>query len=70
MTEIGAHHGPFKDLTLYVDDTGGPDRRPVLLVHGWPLSGEARKNQAPHSRGRGTGWSPTIAEGLAEGMRR
>jgi pimeloyl-ACP methyl ester carboxylesterase len=46
MTEITAHHGLFKDTNLHVDDTGGPGR-PVVLIHGWPLSGEAWKDQVP-----------------------
>ncbi|KNC19999.1 bromoperoxidase [Arthrobacter sp. RIT-PI-e] len=46
MTEIVAHHGLFKDTNLHVDDTGGTGR-PVVLIHGWPLSGEAFKNQVP-----------------------
>ncbi len=40
MTEITAHHGLFKDTNLHVDDTGGPGR-PVVLIHGWPLSAES-----------------------------
>ena len=46
MTEITAHHGLFKDTNLHVDDTGGSGR-PVLLIHGWPLSGEAFSEQVP-----------------------
>ena len=46
MTEITAHHGLFKDTKLHVDDTGGTGR-PVVLIHGWPLSGESWKNQVP-----------------------
>ncbi len=46
MTEITAHHGLFKDTNLHVDDTGGPGR-PVVLIHGWPLSGESWKEQVP-----------------------
>ena len=46
MTEITAHHGLFKDTNLHVDDTGGAGR-PVVLIHGWPLSGEAFKGQVP-----------------------
>lgn len=46
MTEITAHHGLFKDTNLHVDDTGGPGR-PVVLIHGWPLSGEAFQAQVP-----------------------
>ncbi|MCZ3387532.1 MAG: alpha/beta hydrolase [Actinomycetia bacterium] len=44
MTEVTAHHGLFKDTKLHVDDTGGSGR-PVVLIHGWPLSGESFKNQ-------------------------
>jgi len=46
MTEITAHHGVFKNTKLHVDDTGG-NGRPVVLIHGWPLSGEAWKDQVP-----------------------
>ena len=46
MTEITAHHGLFKDTNLHVDDTGGSGR-PVVLIHGWPLSGEAFSGQIP-----------------------
>lgn len=46
MTEITAHHGLFKDTNLHVDDTGGPGR-PVVLIHGWPLSGESFQAQVP-----------------------
>ena len=46
MTEITAHHGLFKNTHLHVDDTGGPGR-PVVLIHGWPLSGESWSEQVP-----------------------
>lgn len=46
MTEVTAHHGLFKDTNLHVDDTGGSGR-PVVLIHGWPLSGESWGNQVP-----------------------
>jgi len=46
MTEINAHHGILKDVNLHVDDTGGSGR-PVVLIHGWPLSGESWKHQVP-----------------------
>ncbi len=46
MTQITAHHGLFKDTDLHVDDTGGSGR-PVVLIHGWPLSGEAFSGQVP-----------------------
>jgi pimeloyl-ACP methyl ester carboxylesterase len=44
MTEITAHHGLFRDTNLHVDDTGGSGRA-VVLIHGWPLSGESWKHQ-------------------------
>ncbi|MFJ4870388.1 alpha/beta fold hydrolase [Streptomyces sp. NPDC088757] len=46
MAEITTHHGLFRDTALHVDDTGGPGR-PVVLIHGWPLSGESWKYQVP-----------------------
>jgi pimeloyl-ACP methyl ester carboxylesterase len=46
VTEIVAHHGLLKDTNLHVDDTGGTGR-PVVLIHGWPLSGESWKAQVP-----------------------
>ncbi len=46
MTEITAHHGWFTDTHLHVDDTGGSGR-PIVLIHGWPLSGEAWSEQVP-----------------------
>jgi pimeloyl-ACP methyl ester carboxylesterase len=52
MTEITAHHGLFKDTNLHVDDTGGTGR-PVVLIHGWPLSGESFQAQVPALQGAG-----------------
>jgi len=46
MAEITAHHGLFRNTDLHVDDTGGPGR-PVVLIHGWPLSGESWSEQVP-----------------------
>ena len=46
MAEITVHRGLFKDVDLYVEDTGGTGR-PVVLIHGWPLSGESWKHQVP-----------------------
>ncbi|SMH42148.1 Pimeloyl-ACP methyl ester carboxylesterase [Rathayibacter oskolensis] len=46
MAEITAHHGLFKDTDLHVDDTGGSGR-PIVLIHGWPLSGESWSEQVP-----------------------
>ena len=52
MTEITAQHGAFRDTHLYVRDTGGPGR-PVVLIHGWPLSGESWSEQLPALREAG-----------------
>lgn len=46
MTEVTAHHGLFRSTDLHVDDTGGAGR-PVVLVHGWPLSGASWSEQVP-----------------------
>lgn len=46
MTEITAHHGLLRDTRLHVDDIGG-EGRPVVLIHGWPLSGESWAAQVP-----------------------
>lgn len=46
MTEITAHKGLFNDIELHVDDTGGSGR-PVVLIHGWPLSAESWSEQIP-----------------------
>jgi len=52
MTEITTHHGIFNDVELHVDDFGG-DGRPVVLIHGWPLSGESWSEQIPALRDAG-----------------
>ena len=46
MTDAAAHHGLFKDTRLHVDDTGG-DGRAVVLIHGWPMSGDSWFDQVP-----------------------
>lgn len=46
MTEVTAHHGLFRDTNLHVDDAGGAGR-PVVLIHGWPLSGKSFEEQIP-----------------------
>ena len=35
---------PASRIRLHVEDTGG-DGRPVILIHGWPLSADAWKQQ-------------------------
>ncbi len=52
MAEVTAHHGIFRNTNLHVDDTGGPGR-PVVLIHGWPLSGESWSEQVPASQEAG-----------------
>jgi non-heme chloroperoxidase len=46
MVDAKAHHGWFRDTRLHVDDTGGSGQ-PVVLIHAWPLSGQA--------------WSPQVS---------
>jgi len=46
MSEVTAQHGIFRDTNLHIEDTGG-DGRPVVLIHGWPLSGESWSQQVP-----------------------
>lgn len=44
MTDVTADSGLFHDVKIHVEDSGG-DGRPVVLVHGWPLSGASWKEQ-------------------------
>jgi pimeloyl-ACP methyl ester carboxylesterase len=46
MAEVTAHSGLLKKVKVHVDDTGGTGR-PVVLIHGWPLSGESWAPQMP-----------------------
>jgi pimeloyl-ACP methyl ester carboxylesterase len=39
-------------VTLHVEDSGG-DGRPVVLIHGWPLSGASWSDQVPALTGAG-----------------
>ena len=52
MAEITVHRSLFKDVDLYVEDTGGTGR-PVVLIHGWPLSGASWQHQVPALSGAG-----------------
>ncbi len=54
MTEVTAHSGLLSKVKVHVEDPGGPGR-PVVLIHGWPLSGES--------------WSEQIAPLQAAGLR-
>ncbi|MEV8378786.1 alpha/beta hydrolase [Kribbella sp. NPDC056861] len=42
----------LKDVKVHVDDYGG-DGRPVVLIHGWPLSGESWSEQIAAFSGAG-----------------
>jgi non-heme chloroperoxidase len=45
MSEVEGTSGFFRSsVKLHVDDTGG-EGRPVVLIHGWPLSGESWSEQ-------------------------
>ena len=46
MPEITAHSGLLHTTKVHVEDTGGSGR-PVVLIHGWPLSGESWAAQIP-----------------------
>lgn len=37
---------PINDINLYIEDSGG-NGRPVVLIHGWPLSAESWEPQMP-----------------------
>ncbi len=44
MTEVKGKSGLLSSVRLHVDDTGGSGR-PIVLIHGWPLSGESWSEQ-------------------------
>jgi non-heme chloroperoxidase len=46
MTEVTAHSGLLSRTKVHVEDTGGPGR-PVVLIHGWPLSSRAWQDRLP-----------------------
>ncbi|MDQ2812823.1 MAG: alpha/beta hydrolase [Actinomycetota bacterium] len=46
MTEVTAQSHLLSKTKVHVEDTGGPGR-PVVLIHGWPLSGESWLDQVP-----------------------
>ena len=52
MTEVTAKSGLLSRIKLHVDDTGGPGR-PVVLIHGWPLSGASWDDQVADLAGAG-----------------
>ena len=46
MAEVVANSGLLKNTKVHVEDTGGSGRS-VVLIHGWPLSSAAWKDQTP-----------------------
>jgi pimeloyl-ACP methyl ester carboxylesterase len=46
VTDIEASSGLLQDTGLHVEDSGGSGR-PVVLIHGWPLSAESWSEQVP-----------------------
>lgn len=44
MTEVTAHSGLLGKTKVHVEDSGGSGR-PVVLIHGWPLSGASWSEQ-------------------------
>ena len=50
--EVGVQHGLFSDVDLHVEDSGGTGR-PVVLVHGWPLSSQVWRGQVEAFKGAG-----------------
>ena len=46
MAVVVAHSGLLKDTLVHVEDTGGSGR-PVVLIHGWPLSSASWQDQIP-----------------------
>lgn len=48
MSEVTVNSRLFglKEVNVHVDDYGG-DGRPVILIHGWPLSGQSWSMQIP-----------------------
>ncbi len=51
-SDIGAGRGLPTATKLHVEDTGGGGR-PVVLIHGWPLSGQSWSAQVPVLEGAG-----------------
>nr|MBA3348703.1 alpha/beta hydrolase [Actinomycetota bacterium] len=50
--EVTANSGLLSTTKVHVEDTGGTGR-PVVLIHGWPLSSAAFKTQMPAIQGAG-----------------
>ncbi|MGI9028597.1 MAG: alpha/beta fold hydrolase [Ilumatobacteraceae bacterium] len=52
MSDVVANSGLLSTTRVHVDDSGGSGR-PVVLIHGWPLSGESWQDQIPALRDAG-----------------
>jgi non-heme chloroperoxidase len=52
MTEVTANSGLLSRTKVHVEDSGGAGR-PVVLIHGWPLSAESWIDQIEALRGAG-----------------
>ncbi len=52
MAEVKANKGLLRSTKLHVEDSGGTGR-PVVLIHGWPLSGESWRAQLSTLRDAG-----------------
>ena len=52
MVEVTASSGLLSKTKVHVDDTGGTGR-PVVLIHGWPLSAESWNEQTAALRDAG-----------------
>ena len=52
MPEIAANSGLLKKTKVHVEDSGG-NGRPVVLIHGWPLSGASWSEQIQPLAGAG-----------------
>ena len=52
MSEVEVNSGFLSRVGVHVEDSGGAGR-PVVLIHGWPLSGESWRAQMPALRDAG-----------------
>ena len=52
VAEVTASSGLLRKTKVHVDDTGGTGR-PVVLIHGWPLSAESWSEQVGPLRDAG-----------------
>lgn len=52
MSDVEVNSRFLKDVGVHVEDSGGTGR-PIVLIHGWPLSGESWSPQIPALRSAG-----------------